>query len=220
MSKVLIAPSTDPSPLSELTEYVKELERDKADWLHCDVMDGVFVERKTIDEVVVSLLSTKTQLPLDVHLMVANPQDKVASYAKAGAHSITVHYEAFGGKMQLLNTLHKMRTLGVKVGLSIKPGTDIECILRYLPLVDIFLVMSVEPGKSGQSFIKDSLTKIAFLQKYREENKLNFLIEVDGGINEKNVNMVVGIGADIIVAGSAIYNSDNRAQTISKLRCE
>ena len=216
--KILIAPSTDPCPIGDLIEYGRELLREGADWIHCDIMDGHFVERKTFDEIVLSLLSKRVNGIMDVHLMVENPIEKLHLYAKAGANNITVHYEALKGTIATINAINEIHTLGCKAGLSIKPETPVSVIENFLPFVDIVLVMSVEPGKSGQKFINDSLSKIAKLNTLREQNGYNFLIEVDGGINDQTAGAVVSLGADVLVVGSAIYSSHNRAQLIRTLK--
>ncbi len=215
---LIIAPSTDPCPLADLIEYAKEVLRDGADWIHCDIMDGKFVERKTFDEIVLSLLSKRVNSIIDVHLMIENPIDKLQTYAQAGANIITVHYEALGGTISTINAINKIHELGCKAGLSIKPQTPVSAIENYLPFVDLVLVMSVEPGESGQPFMQESLSKIAELSQLREMNEYEFQIEVDGGINEQTAGAVVSLGADILVVGSAIFNSKNRGSLIRQLK--
>jgi len=218
MTDVKIAPSTLSCPLAELQGYIKELEVSGADWLHCDIMDGEFVPEKTFDETILSLISKRTKMPMDVHLMVKKPEEKIVKYTKAGAKILTVHYEAFDSKVVLINTLQKMRELGVKVGLSIKPDSNLEDIYKYLPLVDVILVMSVTPGKSGQKFQKEAISRIALLHNYRKQTGLEYLIEVDGGINLDNSANVITAGADILVSGNTIYNAEDKKVVIQKLR--
>ncbi|MBQ8761938.1 MAG: ribulose-phosphate 3-epimerase [Clostridia bacterium] len=216
--KVLIAPSTHPCPLKDLSKYAKELELAGADWLHCDIMDGKFVPARTFDQLVVAFLKKSTNLLLDVHLMIKDPMRVVAEYVKYGANNITIHYECFDDKIELINALQQIKKLGVNVGISLKPQTPIENIFTILPYVDLVLVMSVEPGASGQTFIKSSIQKIAKLNKKRNESGYNFIIEVDGGINTTNAQIVAISGADVLVSGSEVYKSSNRAKTIEKLK--
>ena len=216
--KIIIAPSTDPCPLNDLTEYAKSLLRDGADWIHCDIMDGKFVQRKTFDEIVLALLSKRVNAVMDVHLMMENPIDKLSTYARAGATNITVHYEALQGTIEIISAINKIHELGCKAGISIKPNTSVDVIEKYLPFVDIVLVMSVEPGRIGQTFINESLSKIAELNTIRAENDYKFLIEVDGGINPQTAGAVVSLGADILVVGSALFNSNDRQNLIQELK--
>ena len=216
--KVLIAPSTHPCPIKELSKYAKELELNGADWLHCDIMDGKFVPDRTFDQLVFAFLKKSTNLYLDVHLMVKEPMKVVDEYAKYGANGITVHYECFNDKISLINALQHIKSLGINAGLSIKPGTDIETIFSVLPYLDLVLIMSVEPGASGQPFIKSSIQKIARLSKKRAETNGKFLIEVDGGVNTTNAQLISISGADVLVSGSAVYNSINKKETILKLK--
>ncbi len=220
MKKVLIAPSTDPCSINELTKYAKEVEKAGADWLHCDIMDGKFVPKRTYDAMIFAFIRKSTNLKLDVHLMVENPLKTAKEFIKYGADSITIHYEAFKDKIQLISTLQTLKRMGVKVGVSLKPNTPINFLDNILKYVDIVLVMSVEPGKSGQQFIKDSLIKIAYLNKKRLEDGLDFLIEVDGGINAINSQIVAISGADVLVSGSTVYKAKDRQRMISDLRGE
>lgn len=220
MKKVLIAPSTDPCVIKDLTKYVKELDRAGADWIHCDIMDGKFVPKRTYDYLILAFLRKATNLTLDVHMMVENPMKVVQEYIKYGADIITVHYEAFHDKIQLVNALQQIKKMGVKVGVSIKPSTPVSLLENILKYVDLVLIMSVEPGKSGQEFIKESLVKIAFLNKKRLDEDLDFLIEVDGGINTVNASIIAISGADILVSGNCVFKSPDKKKTINALRGE
>ncbi len=216
--KIYISPSTNPCPLNDLLDYGKELIIAGADWLHCDIMDGEFVPAKTFDEVVLSLVAKRLNIVKDVHLMVMDPMDKLAAYAQAGADILTVHFEAFSSKIEVVNAINKIHELGCKAGLSIKPGTSINKIENFLPFLDLVLVMSVEPGKSGQAFIPQTTSKIAELNHIRMEKKLEFLIEVDGGVNRHNAGTIVSLGADALVLGNAMYTEDNRAELMMYLK--
>lgn len=216
--KVLIAPSSDPCPLNDLVDYAKSLQNDGADWFHCDIMDGKFVERKTFDEVVLSLLTKRVNTTFDVHLMIENPIERLLTFAKAGATNMTVHFEALRGTIEIINAINKIHDCGCKAGLSIKPSTPVSTIEKYLPFLDIVLVMSVEPGKSGQTFIPSTLSKIAELNTIRAENDYRFLIEVDGGVNAQTAGSVVSLGADVLVVGSAMFTASDRVALIRELK--
>ncbi|MBR7091481.1 MAG: ribulose-phosphate 3-epimerase [Clostridia bacterium] len=218
MNNILIAPSTDPSPIDTLPEYVHALQLAKADWLHCDIMDGQFVPKTTFDEITLSIISKRTSMPKDVHLMMVDPITKIPAYIHAGADIVTFHYEAYADPNDIINAITTIKKLGKRAGLSIKPDNNPECLIPYLHLVDLVLVMSVEPGKSGQAFLPNSLDKIQWLAQYRLEHNLAFLIEVDGGVNINNIQLVKSAGADVVVSGSAIYNAENRAEYIQSLR--
>ena len=215
---VYISVSTDPiKDTREIIEYAKEMQ-DKADFLHCDIMDGEFVEKKTYDAELVKEINAQTALMLDVHLMVENPTLKIGSYIEAGANILTIHYEAEKDKENLLEALKQMREKSVLAGLSIKPHTQVKDIKMFLYDIDLILVMSVEPGLSGQKFMPEALVKIKELDKFRSENNLNFKIEVDGGINDINANQIIEAGADILVSGSYVFNSLNKKEAIENLK--
>jgi len=218
MNNLLIAPSTEPSPIDQLPEYLVELEKAGADWLHCDVMDGEFVPNTTFDEMVLNIISKRTKLPKDVHLMIAEPLKRISSFARAGADIITVHYEALANAQAITTAITKIHKLNKKAGLSIKPTTSVELLIPYLDKLDLVLVMSVEPGMSGQSFLPNSLDKIKWLKEYKDKNNLQFLIEVDGGVNIHNIQSIKEAGANVVVSGSAIFKALDRTEYISSLR--
>lgn len=219
MSKqIFVAPSTHPCPLGELLDYAKSLLNDGADWLHCDIMDGKFVSNKTFDDLALALVARRVNMPMDVHLMVQHPIEVIPAMIKAGATGVTVHFEAFESMIEIMNAIHLIQELGAKAGLAICPATPVESIISLLPFVDVVLVMSVEPGKSGQPFLPNTNTKIALLNEIRYKNSYSFLIEVDGGINRKNVATVLSLGADAVVLGSAMYTAANRRDLIEFIK--
>jgi ribulose-phosphate 3-epimerase len=209
----LIAPSLLSADFARLKEEIGSVEKAGADWLHIDVMDGHFVPNLTIGPVVVEAIRTVTKLPLDCHLMVSRPEDWIEPFAKAGADTITIHAEA---ATHLDRQLRVIRDLGVKAGVSINPATPLTVIEEVLDLVDLVLVMSVNPGFGGQSFIESTLPKIARLAELRGPR--SFLIEVDGGVSEKNIALLGRAGADVFVAGSAIFGKPDRKKAIRQLR--
>ena len=220
MAKTIIAPSTLPCPLTEMTDYLRVLGQAGAEWLHCDIMDGKFVKNKTFDDITLSLITKKTKMFIDVHLMVEQPHLLFQRYIRAGAQSISIHYEAYNSKLELIEVLKSMRALNIKVGLAIKPKTTIKEVSMFLPFIDVLLVMSVEPGAGGQPFILETLTKIMEAKKVRAEKGLNYIIEVDGGINADNARSVIGAGADALVCGSALYKAEDKTKYVSLLKGE
>lgn len=217
MSKqpLLIAPSLLSADFSKLGSEVAEVEEGGADWLHIDVMDGHFVPNLTIGPLVVEALQGKTKLPMDCHLMVSEPGRWLESFSKAGAASITIHAEA---SVHLDRELRQIADLGCKAGVSINPATPLSLIEQVLPLVDLVLIMSVNPGFGGQKFIASSTEKIQKLSKYRAHHALGFLIEVDGGVGTKNMRELRDAGTDVFVAGSAVFGQKDRAAAIRGLR--
>lgn len=219
MDKLKIAVSTDPPEnLIQLNKYVKQVEK-YVDFLHFDIMDGKFVERTTYTHKDIEFTKLNTLLVFDVHLMIEHPEKYIKNYAKAGANIITIHYESFEDKDLLVRTLNEIKRNNCLVGLSINPDTNEHEIHDYLPFVDLVLVMSVYPGKSGQKFIEDTYDKVQNLRKIKEERNLNFLIEVDGGIDNNIAPKLNIYGADIIVSGSYLYNNkDNIMNAVMDLQ--
>lgn len=215
--RIKIAPSILAADFSRLGDEVEAVANGGCDYIHVDVMDGRFVPNITIGQPVVRALKTKTSLPLDVHLMIDEPERYIESFANAGADIITVHAEA---TTHLHRTLQAIRGLKKKAGVSLNPATPLSEIEWVLDDVDLVLIMSVNPGFGGQSFIPNSLDKIRALKKMIGERKIE--IEVDGGIGIDNIADIYRAGADVFVAGTAIFGNDHYANTIKTMRqrCE
>ena len=216
MKKVQIAPSILSANFAKMGEEIRSLQQSGADIVHCDVMDGVFVNNITFGIKMIEDIRKETTLPLDCHLMIVNPEKYVERFAKAGADYITVHYEAC--KDNLKEVLSLIKSTGVKCGAVINPDTPVEKIKDVLPLCDMVLVMSVFPGFGGQGFIPECLDKVRELRALIDESGKEILLEIDGGVNAKNVEEIKAAGADVIVAGSAVFNAENRAEMIAKLK--
>ena len=211
----LIAPSILSADFSRLGEEIKAATQAGADWIHVDVMDGHFVPNITIGPLVVQAVKKLNPPPLDVHLMISEPERYLADFAKAGADWITVHVEA---SMHLHRNLQQIRSLGVKAGVVLNPHTPVSSIQHVLGLCDLVLLMSVNPGFGGQAFIPEVLPKCEELAKMRAAGKHSFLIEIDGGVNDKTARDLVRAGADVLVAGSYIFGAKDYRQAISSLR--
>ncbi len=202
------------------TKIFYDLEVGGTDYYHVDVMDGKFVEKDT-SEIMYDFANTIKQisnLPLDVHLMVNDVRAYIDKYIGLEPHFITIHYEACKDKVEVRELLEYIRENNIKCGLSIKPNTKIEEICEFLPYINLCLIMSVEPGKGGQKFIPDSIDKIKELKKYIDENELEAYIEVDGGVNKKTAENAKEAGADILVIGTAIIESENYKETINEFK--
>ncbi|MGK5082311.1 ribulose-phosphate 3-epimerase [Bdellovibrionota bacterium FG-1] len=212
---MLIAPSILSANFSKLGAEIQEVEKAGADWIHVDVMDGHFVPNLTIGPLIVEAIRPLTKLPLDCHLMVSKPEDWVVPFAKAGANVITVHAEA---TVHLDRLVHHIRAQGCQAGVAVNPGTPMMALEEVLPIVDLVLVMSVNPGFGGQKFIESTLRKVEWLVKRRAELNLKFLIQIDGGIKAENVARARQAGVDCFVVGSAIFNTKDRPQAIQRLR--
>lgn len=201
----LLAPSILSANFANLERDIKEAESAGADLLHVDVMDGRFVPNITIGPCVVESIRKVTDLPLDVHLMIVEPEKYIPDFAKAGADWISFHFEAAVHHHRIISLI---KELGKKAGIVINPSTPVSLLEEILPFVDFVLVMSVNPGFGGQKFIETSVEKIEKLQKMIKERDLNVSIEVDGGIKVDNVQEVLNAGAEIIVAGSAVFKGN------------
>lgn len=215
---IYISVSTDPiNDYQKVVDYAKELQG-QTDFLHCDIMDGKFVNKKTYDDVVVKSINSNCLTMLDVHLMVEEPELVYQKYIDAGANILTFHYEAVKDKSILPELIKDIKDRHTLVGLSIKPETQFKEFKMYLYDIDVVLVMSVEPGLSGQKFMPEVIDKIKELEKFRVDNNLDFKIEIDGGISEENAKIVVDAGVDMLVSGSYVYNSKDRLSAINTLK--
>jgi ribulose-phosphate 3-epimerase len=214
--RIKIAPSILSADFARLGEQVAEATKAGADLIHIDVMDGHFVPQITIGALVVSAIRKYTNLPLDVHLMIESPEEQIPQFAKAGADIITVHIEPCP---HIHRVIQMVKATGVKAGISINPATSLSMLDEILSEVDLVLVMTVNPGFGGQTFIENTLDKIARLRAELDRRKLNIELEVDGGINTKTAPRVVKCGATALVAGAAIFSSgESIEQAIKKLR--
>ena len=203
-SKILVAPSILSADFSNLKDEIKKVEDSGADWIHVDVMDGVFVPNITIGAPVVKCIKAVTKLPLDVHLMIVEPDKHIKDFADAGANIITVHSEAC---KHLERTLSHIKELGCKAGVSFNPHTPVNSLKYILEIIDLVLVMTVNPGFGGQKFISSVVPKISEVKKlFQEANLVNKYIEVDGGINIQTAPIVRSAGANVLVSGNAIYS--------------
>lgn len=214
-STVHIAPSILSADFAHLADEVAAVEAAGADLLHVDVMDGHFVPNLTIGPPIVESLRKVTGLPLDVHLMVTNPDDSIAGFAQAGASYLTVHTETCP---HLHRTIHYIKEHGVKAGVTLNPSTSLSALEEVIAEVDLVLIMSVNPGFGGQTFIPACLDKIRRARQLLDRTGSRALLEVDGGIKVENAAAVLNAGADVLVAGSAIFHSPNYADTISAFR--
>jgi len=214
---VVIAPSILSADFSRLGDEVRAVDRAGADWIHVDVMDGRFVPNITIGPLIVEALRPVTDKPLDVHLMIVEPEKYVADFAKAGADNITVHAE-HNASPHLHRTLGQIKEHGKKAGVVLNPGTPLELIEYVLELCDLVLLMSVNPGFGGQSFIPSVVPKIQKLRQMCDDRGLDPWIEVDGGLKAKNTWQVLEAGANAIVAGSAVFKADDYAEAIEGIR--
>ena len=206
MKKIQISPSILSANFSKLGDEIKRLEDAGADMVHVDVMDGHFVPNLTIGPPVIKALKKNSSIPFDVHLMISPVHKYIEAYADAGADIITIHPEATDN---LQNSINKIKQLKKKVGVSLNPETKIDRINNFLSQIDLILIMSVNPGFGGQKFMPEVLNKIRELANIRSQKKLNFDIEIDGGINFENSKLAIEAGANILVSGTTIFKSNN-----------
>ncbi|MCU0454969.1 MAG: ribulose-phosphate 3-epimerase [Bacteroidales bacterium] len=211
----LVSPSLLSADFTNLAKDVKLVNESEADWIHCDIMDGVFVPNISIGFPVVEAVKKIARKPLDVHLMIVDPDRYLARWKEAGADILTVQYEAC---THLHRTVSEIRSLGMKAGVAVNPHTPVSLLKNILPYADMVLIMTVNPGFGGQSFIMECYNKISELRKLIDDGKYNVLIQVDGGVYTSNAAKLVETGVDVLVAGNSIFNSDNPAETIRKLK--
>ena len=212
---IIIAPSLLSADFARLGPEVAEAEASGADWIHVDVMDGHFVPNITLGPSIVKAVKAHTTLPLDVHLMIESPERYIADFAAAGASVITVHAEAC---VHLHRVVHQIKELGLLAGVAINPGTPASAVREVLEDVDMILVMTVNPGFGGQKFILNTVRKITQIREWANEVNPDLRIEVDGGIAEATAPLVVQAGADVLVAGNAVFGRSDRAAAIAAIR--
>lgn len=219
--KIKIAPSILSADFSDLGSAVKKLEKNGADLIHCDVMDGSFVAPITFGAQAVKNIRPLTSLPLDVHLMIEHPKSQIKFFAEAGADVITVHFEACKkiSDSYLKETLELIKSFGVKCGAVVNPDVDVENIFPVFELCDMVLLMTVFPGYGGQKYIEEVTPKIAKAREYAlKTGRAEMDIEVDGGVTEENCKKIIAAGANVLVAGSTVFNSKDMTATIKTLR--
>ncbi|KAK4568170.1 hypothetical protein RGQ29_003805 [Quercus rubra] len=216
-SDIIVSPSILSANFSKLGEQVKAVELAGCDWIHVDVMDGRFVPNITIGPLVVDALRPVTDLPLDVHLMIVEPEQRVPDFIKAGADIVSVHCEQ-ASTIHLHRTVNQIKGLGAKAGVVLNPGTPLTAIEYVLDVVDLVLIMSVNPGFGGQSFIESQVKKISDLRRMCAEKGVNPWIEVDGGVGPKNAYKVIEAGANALVAGSAVFGAKDYAEAIRGIK--
>lgn len=211
----ILAPSILSADLSNLSQQIRLVEMSGADWIHCDIMDGHFVPNITFGPVLVQAAKKCTKLPLDVHLMIKNPDKFLEYFRKAGADIISVHFEEV---VHLNRTINRIKELGAKAGVVINPSTPVASLKDIAEYIDLLLIMTVNPGFGGQRFISNSERRITEAVELRKSLNANFLIEVDGGINNKTIKSVLKAGCDVFVAGSSIFHSDNISASTTELK--
>ncbi|MEP2771956.1 MAG: ribulose-phosphate 3-epimerase [Fulvivirga sp.] len=215
MSKPIIAPSILAADFANLQQEVEMLNSSEADWIHVDIMDGIFVPNISFGIPVTEAINKHAKKPLDVHLMIEKPENYVEAFKNAGAEIISVHYEACP---HLHRNIQQIKNLGCKAGVAINPHTNIALLEDTIMDIDLVCLMSVNPGFGGQSFIENTFDKVIALKDMIEEVGASTLIEIDGGVNQDNAEALLEAGADVLVAGSFVFKSSNPTDTISKLK--
>lgn len=210
-----LAPSILSCDFTNLSQQIRLVEMGGADWIHCDIMDGKFVPNITFGPVIVEAAKRITNLPIDVHLMIKDPDIFLEAFVKAGADYVSVHFEEV---THLNRTVNRIKELGAKAGVVINPATPVSSLIDIAEYLDLLLIMTVNPGFGGQKFISNSLKRIKEAAQLRKSLNANFLIEVDGGVNNKTITKIKEAGCDVFVAGSAIFHSDNISASTAELK--
>jgi ribulose-phosphate 3-epimerase len=219
MSKIIVAPSILAADFSRLAEEIHKVEEAGADWIHCDIMDGHFVDNISFGPAIVGVVRKQTKLPLDVHLMIEHADHYVPRFVDAGANSITVHVES-EAKHDVGKTLQQIRDAKCRVGLTLNPETDFKLVGPFLDQIDMLLVMTVHPGFGGQSFRPEQMEKVKRVAEWNETRDRRIDIEVDGGINAETARTSIQNGANVLVAGTSIFKTNDYAKAIRELRGE
>ena len=217
MKNVIVSPSVLGADLTNLGAEIERMKSTDIKWIHFDVMDGEFVKNVSFGPLFLNKVCPQIDLVKDVHLMISNPLQKVEEYANCGADYLTFHYEACQDDAEVFQVIDKIHSFGIKAGISIKPKTPIDKIFPFLHSLDLVLIMSVEPGYGGQRFMDLCLNKIAFLKSKVNEEKVNVLISVDGGVNDKTAPECILVGADILVVGQYLFGKEDYLERYHKL---
>jgi ribulose-phosphate 3-epimerase len=217
MKKIIVAPSILAADFSRLADEIQRVEQAGADWIHCDIMDGHFVDNISFGPEIVGIVRKQTKLPLDVHLMIRRPDHYAPRFVEAGANSITVHVEPEANH-EVEKTLSAIRDAGCRPGLSLNPATPFESVEPFLEKIDILLVMTVHPGFGGQSFRPEIMEKVKRAAAWNKSRERKIDIEVDGGINAQTARLSIQSGANVLVAGTSIFRSKDYCEAIEELR--
>lgn len=215
MQPIIIAPSILAADFGNLQKEIELINSSVAEWLHIDVMDGVFVPNISFGTPIMAAIAKHSTKILDVHLMIIQPEKYIQTFANLGAHHVTVHYETCDN---LLETLKLIKSLGIKAGVAINPDTAVSVLENFIQEIDIVIIMSVHPGFGGQAFIETTYLKIALLKELIAKKNASTLIEIDGGVTLINAKKIIAAGADVLVAGSSVFNTASPIQTILEFK--
>ncbi len=219
MPQIIVAPSILAANFANLADEVRRVEEAGADWIHCDIMDGHFVDNISFGPMVVGIVRKQTKLPLDVHLMIEHPDHFLPRFVDAGANSITVHVES-EARHDVAKTLQQIREAGCRVGLTLNPATPFESVERFLDKIDLLLIMTVHPGFGGQPFRAEMMDKVKRAAAWNKSRGTKMHIEVDGGINPETAKISIENGANVLVAGTSIFHTKDYREAIRDLRGE